>query len=252
MRQTENTVDLHDPAGRLQAYVRLRASLDGRPRAWWYRGIQYGVIDLKPRRLWAVQGVQVCQFTARDDGAFENRFRDLLFYQDLQTGETLERLRNPFTGAEIRLQPQRVGPMHLVYSRAGAAIKQVQNVPPGLETDWRVDRAIVSGDDLILHEEGYSRVEAGPATMVLNDFITFQCSAGAAREPGSDAIPGRYSYCSLMSWPPFMDMQGQPGHLLGRGNGRKLESRAELDRAFVERLLAFAPDWFDGVHFPAD
>ncbi len=246
------SLDLRDPGGRLLAYVKLRASLGGHSRAWWYRGVQYAVVDLQPRRLWGIQGIQVCKFTARADGSFENHFRDLLFYQDLLTGEPLEVLRNPFTGRDIHLAPQQIGPMFLIYSRAGAAIKELENVPPDLETDWRVDRAIVNGDDLILHEEGYSRVTAGPERFVLNDFISFQCSASEASDPDRDAVPGRYNYCSFMNWPPFMDMSGHPGHLLGRGNGRKLESLAELEPAFLERVLATVPDWFDGVYFPGD
>jgi len=49
MQQPEFSVTT--PEGRLTAYAKLRGSLDGRSVAWWYRGIQYGVVDLAPKRL---------------------------------------------------------------------------------------------------------------------------------------------------------------------------------------------------------
>lgn len=242
--------DVTTPEGRLQAYIKLRGSLDGARSAWWYRGIQYGVVDLVPHRLWAVQGVQVSRYRARDDGAFDHEFRDLMFYLDLKSGEVLREFHNPLTGQTIHPPVLRVGPMELVYSRAGAAIKDVQNVPPGLETRWRVDRAIVNGDDLILHEEGHSSVPS--ANVVLNDFITTQGSLAQATDASLLNAPARYSYCSVMTWTPFMQMGDHPGHLMGRGNGRKLRSSQDLTPAFRALVEAEEPGWFDGVLFPDD
>lgn len=248
----QDDFEVTTPEGRLTAYAKLRASLDGSSVAWWYRGIQYGVVDLAPKRLWAVQGVQVTSFTRREDGSFDNLFRDLMIYQDLATGEKLKEFRNPYTNEMVAPVTQVMGPMTLIYSRAGAAIKDLENVPPGMDTDWRVDRAIINGDDLILHEEGYSRVSNGPLQFVVNDFITLQGQLSDAVNPDLVSAPARYTYCSLASWPPFMQMGGREGHLLGRGNARKLASRAELEPALVDQLLSAEPDWFEGISFPSD
>ena len=256
--QLANTVMQQDnfsvttPEGRLTAYAKLRASLDGSTVVWWYRGIQYGVVDLAPKRLWAVQGLQVTSFKRREDGSFDNLFRDLMLYQDLATGETLKDFRNPYTNEAVAPSAQVMGPMNLIYSRAGAAIKDLENVPPGMETDWRVDRAVISGDDLILHEEAYSRVTDGALQFVVNDFITLQGRLSDAVDPGIVNAPARYTYCTLASWPPFMQMGGRDGHLLGRGNARKVGARSELDPELLEQLFAVAPDWLEGISFPND
>ncbi|MDJ0928166.1 MAG: DUF1838 family protein [Gammaproteobacteria bacterium] len=252
MTYSGSDFNLETREGRLLSYVKLRASLEGHSSAWWYRGIQYGVVDLVPQRLWGVQGVQVFNFARRDDGTFENRFRDLMFYQDLATGKQLEQFLNPYTGETIEPPVLRVGPMFLLYSSAGASIKDAENIPPGLETSWSVDPAIVNGDDVILHEEGHSKVEQGPMRVVLNDFITFQGSLADLQNPALMNAPGRYSYCSVMTWSPFMKMDGQPGHLMGRGNGRKLRSRQELEPGFAELVLEAEPGWLDDVSFPND
>jgi hypothetical protein len=240
------------PEGRLTAYAKLRGSLDGSSVAWWYRGIQYGVVDLAPKRLWAVQGLQVTSFKRREDGSFDNVFRDLMLYQHLATGDLLREFRNPYTGETVAPVPRVMGPMTLVYSRAGGAPKDMKNMPPNMDTDWRVDRAVINGGDLILHEEGYSRVAEGPARMVVNDFITLQGRLSDAENPDLVSAPARYSYCTLSSWPPFMAMGGREGHMMGRGNARKIQARSELDPALLDQLRSIEPDWLDGVSFPND
>ena len=244
--------DVTTPEGRLTAYAKLRGSLDGASVLWWYRGIQYGVVNLAPKRLWAVQGLQVTSFKRREDGSFDNLFRDLMLYQDLATGEQLSEFRNPYTRETVRPKAQVMGPMALVYSRAGAAIKDLANLPPGMDTDWRVDRALISGDDLILHEGGHSRVTEGPARIVVNDFITLQGRLADANDPNVVNAPARYTYSSIATWPPFMAMDGDDGHLYGRGNARKIQAHAEIDPALLEQALRIEPDWLDGVSFVND
>jgi len=240
------------PQGRLTAYAKLRGSLDGSSVAWWFRGTQYGVVDLQPQRLWAMQGLQVASLKVREDGSYENIFRELLFYQDPHTGEFSPQIRNPYTQKMVNPGPQRMGPMTLIYSRAGAAIKDTENVPEGLDTDWRVDRALVSGDDLALHEEGYSRVMNGQLPIVLNDFITLHGSLSEVSDPETLNARSRYSSTTMSTWPQFMNMGGHEGYALGRGNGYKLRSRADIDPNFLAAVLAEAPEWLDDVIFADD
>ena len=200
IKVSDQTIDVSTPEGRLTAYTKMRGSLDGKDVAWWYRGVQYGVVDMRPQRLWTVQGLQVTSFSSRPDGSYENRFRDIMFYLDTNTGERLDTVLNPYTGNMVRPGVQRMGPVFLIYSRAGAAIKDKENVPPGLDTDWRVDRALISGDDLILHEEGYSRVTGGPLPVVINDFITMYGSLSEACDSSRVNIAARYNYTSMLTF----------------------------------------------------
>lgn len=244
--------DVTTPEGRLMAYVRLRGSLDGASVLWWYRGIQYGVVDLAPKRLWAIQGLQVTSFSRRDDGSFDNLFRDVMLYQDLATGEALKEFRNPYTGEMVAPVAQIMGPASLIYSRAGAAVKDLENLPPGLDTDWRVDRALINGDDIILHEEGHSRVTDAPTRVVVNDFLTLQGRVEDATNPNVVNAPARYTYSSIATWPAFMRMGGREGYLFGRGNARKLQARREVNPALLEQVLALEPDWLNGISFVDD
>ncbi|MCC5869903.1 MAG: DUF1838 family protein [Gammaproteobacteria bacterium] len=89
-----------DPAQLLRDSMRMRGSPDGTVVMWVYSG----VLVVRPegqvaREVSRIEGLSFTRITARDDGAYDLQLEEVGYFCDLVTGEVLQTLVNPFTGA---------------------------------------------------------------------------------------------------------------------------------------------------------
>jgi hypothetical protein len=97
-------LDLAKPADLLTAYVKVRGSLDPKEETVVYdEGIIYAVIPNQPiRAIFKLQMYNIARFEPNDSG-YSLITREMLAYEDLQTGEILKEWKNPFTGETVEV-----------------------------------------------------------------------------------------------------------------------------------------------------
>ncbi len=103
------SIDLNTGAGALQAFRKIQCSLaDGVPRTFSWHGRAYSrVPGEKDRLLFRVEGMNIRQCVSVEDPdrgtGFRLLSREILLYQDPQTGEVLKTWNNPWTGEQVEV-----------------------------------------------------------------------------------------------------------------------------------------------------
>lgn len=97
-------LDLSKPADLLTVYVKIRGSLDPKEETVVYdEGTIYAVIPNQPiRPIFKLQMYNIARFEPNDSG-YSLITREMLAYEDLQTGEILKEWKNPFTGETVEV-----------------------------------------------------------------------------------------------------------------------------------------------------
>ncbi len=68
---------------------------------WWYDGTIYGVVaGENPRPLVRFEGMELYWMRHLPGGDYELIGNTVTFFRDVDTGQMLDRFRNPYTGAE--------------------------------------------------------------------------------------------------------------------------------------------------------
>lgn len=102
-----NAFELTPGLGYLKASRKITCSLeDNKPIVYWWHGSMYSRVQgEKDRLLFKVEGMNIRQCTTIEDPkrgqGFRMVSRELLFYQDPDTGEILDQWTNPWTGETV-------------------------------------------------------------------------------------------------------------------------------------------------------
>jgi hypothetical protein len=235
----------------LRDFMRMRGSAaPGEPVRWVYSG----VLVVKPegelaRPVARIEGLSRTRATERADGSWDWQLDEAGYYCDLESGHVLERLRNPFTGEEVRPVHYR-SPQKLRF--AGSAVLPLDALPPGIDFRGEVTQLASVGDVLALTEDLYVRLPAAPATAdrparpqrISSSLATFTSSARALARGGKEWVDCQFAYTTLNSFVGWLGMDGQPGVQNMRLIGVKcrLEDRESIPDALHERLAADHPD----------
>ncbi len=252
-------MNFDDPKDMLTAMVKLRGSTDGAPCLWWYRGLQYGVIDRQPTLLWQVEGAQLGKYVQKDDGSYDHIFHDVMFYLDAKTSELLEEYENPYTGETNAPPVMRMGPFTNNHSVAGAQIQLPPNLPAGaMDVNWIYEPVSVIGQHIFIRESATTKI-MNPAKgkpgasdkdyFYINDFFTLSGRLSDVENPDVKSAPAQTSYTSLNEWTPWLGMGNRDGAVLGRGETVKLASYEDLPTRLRGWIDTREPGFFEDPEF---
>lgn len=175
--------------------------------------------------------------------------REIVFYTDLETGEILEEMENPFTGETVRVVPVANDPFNAVF-------KDVWPDPPsygGLNEEKREPRPFILNWQQIgqhtmmeihvhlyypnaLDPKKWVRESSGPMNRVTETF-NYTFSIDDLQNPELTTIPSTGVWTRVTPWLPWMLMGQAPGHCLYNCNFADCKSPEEFpDQRIVEHL----------------
>ncbi len=250
--------DLSDPIDNREAVVKMMGSNDGSVTFGHVSGRLHG---MRPGEhaipLVDFDGCAARVFRRREDGDFDLGLREWLFFRDMESGEPITTLMNPWTREEVELRPFRGGGgLNHTFGTYG----QVRNGRPEYESgygpfvyDWMVDGedAVVQIDKFISFPAFYSperfpRASTGPTRWE----IQVQTLSGPLAELQDESLPAvrtREIWIMKNRWMGFMNMGQWSGHHIWRGMGKKALSVDELPADFQTRTEQVFPGLLDEV-----
>ncbi len=235
-------LDLDDPAGNLEAYIKARADTAGSEVIFYSRGMIHSHIpNRKPRVLFGTEALTISR-VERTDYGFAWMNREALFYTDAETGDVMNEwynpfiertvpvfhLRNPYVNSPYRIQGER-GPWHYDYH--------------------------ATGDDVIFYRD---LMFFGPNPMdreeypnyVGSDFYqgaglyNFACKRSDLDNPDMTSVPCISVWNSTRQWFPWMEMGQWEGGMIAATRGTKLiQGKAGIRPKFLEYLEKYEPDY---------
>jgi hypothetical protein len=238
--------DLADPADALQAMLRMQSRLDGRDAPWWYFGRIYAVLPGQaPLPLFRYEGLEIIRMTPAGNGEYAATGATTSFFQDWKTGQVMETFANPVSGRTNQVTPNLIGGK----PGSAAAFYSAKGVRPGrvAPADWQPD-----GLELMWTQHGdavwvsHDRTYPPGLPQPMGEASCARARVAELHDRARAFVPASFSSTYLAPYPAWMEMQGQPGHVMWHADGLKLESidalpadfRARVEKLFPERLAA--------------
>lgn len=173
-----------DPKVRAAIVRRMRLRADAGMVFWWFRGRTYAQQGATLTPVCGMVFGSMLKVTPRADGGSDVLQYELGFRTDLETGERLEKLRNPLTGEMIDIPFAPVGPTALSYSADNVPAIPASIGGSQLSFEHVPELFYRAGDMVLLQYQSRARVTtAGVSDRVLNDFGTIYGPAAEALDP---------------------------------------------------------------------
>lgn len=217
----KNTVNLEDSKASLDAYMKMRASLNPNEEVVFYAtGAIYAYDPEKPWKhvfnfeMYNIARVEKMQ----GDSGYKLITREMLVYQDPKTNEILKTWKNPWTNEEVEVVPVWNDPVNatiryanfkVTYKRLGDGRVNLFNdvtlsyPSPLRKTDWP--------------DNSRSDVYQGA------EFFNFFCNEKDLANKKLDNINVDISWTRFSDFLPWMKMGNRPGNLLYQSRGWKLK-----------------------------
>lgn len=247
---TSSALDVSKPDEAYKAMLRIVGDLDGKPVFKDWDVTIFAVLPgAKPKPILRMQGYNAGRLINKPDGSYEWVTREVAYYQDLKTGEIIERWENPFNGKTVCVVQVANDPVSNLFpapSRDRAnpfAAFKIDGDVASLRWDIPLEypNALQPGE----HPEE----STGPTYLASEHFVFFADTADVASDT-LNSTPTHYSWFRTGPWLPWMKMGQAPGYLIYSGQGRKqpsFDALPEQVRAYtLKHFPAFAtpPDGF--------
>lgn len=233
--QGRDLPDFTDPQVNLRQIVRLQGSLREEDVPWWFTGVIFAVRgdNETPRPLVRFEGLEVYWFEHRPDG-YQLGGHTVTFFRDFETNEFLREFRNPWTGRIDEVKPAvQGGNLGFHYGVDGIWPVRLDGVPIGeprrgpLRLQWQAMGEHVWLQHQTVYPPGMPAMHGQRQSLFAR--------AQDVRNSRIDALPATFSSTVFMGWLKWMDMKGEPGHVIWHAAGAKLRSIDELPREYRDR-----------------
>ena len=235
-------LDLDDPAGNLEGYIKARADTAGSEVIFWSRGMIHSHIpNRRPRALFGTEALTISR-VERTDYGFAWMNWEALFYTDAATGDVIDEWHNPFIERTVPVFHLRNPYVNSPYRIQG------ENGP------WHYDYH-ANGEDVIFYRD---LMFFGPnpkdreeyPNYVGSDYCqgagiyNFACKRYELDNPNFTSIPCISTWTSVRQWFPWMEMGQWEGGMVASTRGRKLmKGKEEIPAKFREYLEKNDPDY---------
>lgn len=224
----------------LEVFRRMQCSLeDGKPAVYWWHGRAYSrVPGERDRLLFRVEGMNIRQCGTVEDAEKGTGFRlvtkEILLYQDPQTGAVLEQWDNPWTGETVDVVHVANDPVNQPPTFATGRGGQPFSLPFTIVGDqWWVTSTVplfyrnpLGGD--------YQDYVGG--TYHATELFNFMGDIDSL-EPGSgDTSNIRVGWERISSWLPWMKNGDRAGIIYFHTAGRKLDSYDQLSDLMKQQI----------------
>ncbi|MFM7395665.1 MAG: DUF1838 family protein [Gammaproteobacteria bacterium] len=234
--------DLSDPEVNLRNIVRMQGSLREEDVRWWFTGMIFAVRgdNETPKPLVRFEGMEVYWFAHRPEG-FQLGGHTVTFFRDVETRDYLREFKNPWTGRIDEVKPAvQGGNLGFSYSKEGIWPVRLDGSPLGepkrgpLKLQWHSLGDHVWLQHQTVYPAGMSAMHGQRQSLFTRrqDFLDSRLAA----------LPATFSSTVFMGWLKWMNMTGEPGHVIWHAAGAKLRSIEELPLDYRERAEREYPE----------
>ena len=229
-------LDFDKRSDRLTALAKMRGAGDGNLAIGWVIGARYAIVEHRAIPMLGILAGTFSQYKRRDEETYEARTLEVAFFTDLDTGELLERWKNPVTGTMVDVPQTRMGPGTIYMTADGLTVPSPSGEASGMDINHRFRPPVVNGDDVWITEEirVYSEPrEPGGKVFAYNENSTYHARKSELDDPALDSVPVKVSFQSLVTYRPWMGFGDSPGHTMARGNGGRVLEIDDLPPQYV-------------------
>ncbi len=247
--------DLADPKTRMEAYVRMRARLDGVQTFMPYKGTIFGKMEGRAAvPVFDVEGFSWARATRQPDGNYRMDGVEAGYFLDRETHQPLDTWVNPLNGLTCKAKHYR-SYSHAIVTPAGLQPIREGPLAAGIEMSANTGEPTVMNGTVWMHEDLIGTFPNRPKadfadpleyfgpTLTATSLATWSASLADLANPKMAFVPTLLSYQTMGSWRPFMRMGSAPGLISWRMFGQKAETIDGVPKALRDRVMAQYPDF---------
>lgn len=239
-------IDLSTPEARFNAHVKVVGSSAEETVYSWFDGGIWGMMPGKePVIICGFQGLARSDWRPQSDGSTIQHSFDVGIFTDMETGEPLDSMVNPLTGETIE-------PFHYQYGGW-----EINHKPSNeLYSEEESDKFSVRDKDFSFREYSartvdhpipmseWPRESAGDKYFGTSE-TNFLSPLEQIADANVTSADYKLFWTAVLSWEPWLLMDGVPGFVMWRGIGRKLNSYEEAPENLKNYIRKVQPNYFD-------
>ena len=257
------TYDLTTAAGNVDAYAKIGSNLDMKSTHYGFLdGYVMGVAPGGAIKTFAgFRGLGTTRLLPLEgEHGYRRVLREVVFYTDLETGEVLEEMENPFTGEKVRVVPVANDPFNRIIretelsrpSFGGLNTNEKLEAKPFI-LNWKLfpnDRLMMERHINLyypnaLDPKKWIRESAGPMNQVTETYV-YNMSLADLQNPELTTLDTTTVWGRHTPWLPWMLMGQAPGHCLYNVMAASLNSLEEApDQRIIEYIAKHYPKYLD-------
>jgi len=215
-------LDLSKSEDNLEAFAKLRCSLDEEEVITWWAGTIFAKIaNQKTKALMKFEGYNICRMIPQEDGGYDFVSREVTYYQDLKTGNIIEQWDNPFNNKKVKIVQVSNDPVNNKYPSP-------KKVP--YKFPWRIagDNMMLTLDIPLLYPNALQPeeypAESSGKNYIASEHFSFLGKLSEANNPEIKNSSLTFSWFRVGPWLPWMEMGLTEGSLLYSAQGMKLKN----------------------------
>lgn len=240
----QSRYDFSNPADNLQAFVKITGDLTGRETYQWSSGRVFGSTPGNlAEPLADFQACRKQQYLKVADG-YRCLYRGIIIFFDLQSGDVLRVLDNPYTDKRNDVTHYRTQLSEYTITPQGyrGGITEIGESGVPRKAPFLLDWTVAGDDVWVSHDERlkYTRPDGGNVR-IDNLLSQYHCQFGELDDTGLSSAGCDLSWRAELTWFPWMGMDGHPGHIFWGGMGQKYHKIDELPNRLVTAAEAIWP-----------
>jgi len=241
-------IDLKDPEFNLSVLSRLQGDVREKLIYGFHFGQVFGIKNGKDlplteygRRIYGYEALGLRRARILPDGSVQSVSRGWLFYTDPETGEYIDKFRNPYTNEMVDVPVFRAGISGDTMTVKGPQVSAnftmestIYGRPPRLDYKFFGGQAFVS-------RSAFTRWQPRglPNKRIEMTLDVWQCKAADLFDASRSHIPSNTTWTSQTEFQTWLNMPADfSGHQLWRSDGMRVERIADLPAHFVARCMA--------------
>ncbi len=239
-------LDLDTPEGNLAAMRKIQCSMnDGEVFTYgWHGHVFSRVAGEADRRLFRVEGMNIRQCGPLPDApagpGFKQVTREILLYQDPETGELVDQWENPWTGKTVDVIHVTNDPVNQSYRPIGRDGRKFILPFSQQGNQWWFTSTVPLFYSNPLAGE-YQEYIGG--TYHATEMFNFFGDVDELMDDKANSVSVQVGWVRVSRWLPWMEMGDRPGLLYFHTAGVKLESYDDLSRNMRSWIAKNAPEY---------
>lgn len=245
----------------VETYVRMRGSTEPDLCFGWLSARRVAMIEGEVFPMMGVEAATVSRYTPRGDGIWDLVVREITVYTEVETGELMEELVMPVSGARVRPPLLFLSPEDYVaqpyYEESGRLTLRAssdeelmeQMAPQGTyKFDQTIHAPTTDGESIWARSDYHYRLKPDdPATrrMFYKEGLTYRSNLKEAVETDNPSLDSTLAYSSSSGFRPWMQMGTIPGHDLTDGIGAKVYRVEDLPERYLAQVEQVYPGAYD-------
>lgn len=224
-------------------YRKLAFSMSDEPGYWWLKGRRYGLVDAELTPLWDMHiGIFFKTRNVSDAGQFDVTSVSISFYTDIDNGEFITNVKNPFTGKMVAVNYFPPKAETVRFDNAGRMDSGAG--PGGLVSSGTIGPAWIEGDQVWVQGDHILRRDAstGVSRIRVNDMTTYFGGKRDVADKSVKSAPAGQTFSDINTWPSWLEMGAQPGSYYSRVFGHKVASYERMPQRFRQLMLSQHPN----------